>query len=161
MANVVAKERGYFGKEIREPGERFTVPDEIWNDKKLRPKWAKLDASTAFGGKGDHDGDGSVGGSKPKEPTGDAHDFNKMKLDELRAFADENGIDLGEATKKADIIAILKGENVGGTTDAPTGEAFADNGAPVTVKNEANDATGQTEPDWVQPSGGAAQMVED
>lgn len=40
MADVVAKERGYFGGAIREAGERFSVPDEIWGDEARRPRWA-------------------------------------------------------------------------------------------------------------------------
>lgn len=157
MAKVIATERGYFGKELRDVGARFDVPDEIWNDKKRRPKWAKRDPAHAFGGKGDHDGDGSVGGSKP----GEGIDFSKMKVDELREFAASNGVDLGEATKKADIIAILNGGNVGNTTDAPKSEPFADNGAPIHVKNEVNEATGATEPDWIKPSGNAPVMADE
>lgn len=40
-----------------------------------------------------------------KEP---ANDFDKMKIDDLKAYAAENGIDLGEAKTKAEIIAFLK-----------------------------------------------------
>ena len=36
------------------------------------------------------------------------------------------------------------------TVEAPTAEPFADAPEPVRVANEANDATGQTQPDWVQ-----------
>lgn len=39
---------------------------------------------------------------------GDVVDFEHMKVDELKAYADEHGVDLGEATKKADIIAVLE-----------------------------------------------------
>lgn len=35
-------------------------------------------------------------------------DFMSMKIDELRAYAEGKGIDLGSATKKDDIIAVLK-----------------------------------------------------
>jgi len=31
-----------------------------------------------------------------------------MKLDELKAYADEHGIDLGDASKKADVLAAVK-----------------------------------------------------
>lgn len=67
MAKVIATARGFFGGRVREVGESFVVPDDLWHDKQRRPKWAKLDPSHAFGGRGDHDGDGSVGGSKPAE----------------------------------------------------------------------------------------------
>lgn len=66
MVNVVATEKGYFGGELRDAGTRFNVPDEIWNDKKRRPKWATA-SKDPFGGKGDHDGDGEPGGSLPGE----------------------------------------------------------------------------------------------
>lgn len=36
-------------------------------------------------------------------------DFSSMKVDELKAYAEGKGIDLGDATKKDDIIAKLKG----------------------------------------------------
>lgn len=34
--------------------------------------------------------------------------FSKMTVEELKAYAAENGIDLGEATKKKDIIAKIQ-----------------------------------------------------
>lgn len=37
MANVVAIERGYFGGAIREPGDRFPIPDG-----RPVPSWARL-----------------------------------------------------------------------------------------------------------------------
>lgn len=40
--------------------------------------------------------------------TGDGTDFADMKVVDLKAYADEHGVDLGEATKKADIIAVLE-----------------------------------------------------
>lgn len=60
MADVIANERGYFGGQVREAGDRFPVPDEIMQDEKKRPKWVRL---AAFGGKGDHDGNGATGGA--------------------------------------------------------------------------------------------------
>lgn len=33
---------------------------------------------------------------------------DKMNLDELKAYAAENNIDLGEATKKADILKVIQ-----------------------------------------------------
>lgn len=33
--------------------------------------------------------------------------LNKMRIDELKAYADERSIDLGDATKKADILAVI------------------------------------------------------
>lgn len=34
--------------------------------------------------------------------------FDAMKADELKAYAGEHGIDLGEATKKADIVQTIR-----------------------------------------------------
>jgi hypothetical protein len=42
MANVIATQRGYFGRVLREPGDAFVVPDEIMADDKLRPSWVRL-----------------------------------------------------------------------------------------------------------------------
>lgn len=38
----------------------------------------------------------------------DSADLDAMTVDELKAFAAENGIDLGDATKKADIRAAIE-----------------------------------------------------
>jgi len=68
MTLVRAISTGYFGGRVREFGDTFDVPDDLWADKKRRPRWAE---AVEFGGKGDHDGDGKVGGSKPaEEPKG-------------------------------------------------------------------------------------------
>lgn len=46
---------------------------------------------------------------KKSNEDGDEKDpFDAMKVEELKELAAEKGIDLGEATKKADIIAIIK-----------------------------------------------------
>lgn len=48
MAKVIAVERGYYGGMVRDPLELgpgslpFEIPDEIWNDEKLRPSWVRL-----------------------------------------------------------------------------------------------------------------------
>lgn len=38
--------------------------------------------------------------------------FAKMTVDELKGYADEHGIDLGEATKKKDILAKIQEASV-------------------------------------------------
>lgn len=38
----------------------------------------------------------------------DAKPIEDMKVDELKAYAAKNNIDLGEATKKADILKIIQ-----------------------------------------------------
>lgn len=49
---------------------------------------------------------------EPKDPTDEESKekdpFDSMKVEELKEYAAENGIDLGDATKKADIIAVIK-----------------------------------------------------
>lgn len=48
----------------------------------------------------------------PEDFEGDDHDeapsLSKMTVDELKAFAEANSIDLGDATKKADIISAIE-----------------------------------------------------
>ena len=63
MVKVRATTKGYVGLVLREAGEVFDWPecDKVGS-------WVK---PVAFGGKGDHDGDGLTGGSKPAdEPEG-------------------------------------------------------------------------------------------
>lgn len=38
--------------------------------------------------------------------------FDKMTVDELKAYADEHSIDLGEASKKKDILAKIQADDV-------------------------------------------------
>ncbi|WP_425756242.1 hypothetical protein ACPW7J_02205 [Ihubacter sp. rT4E-8] len=38
----------------------------------------------------------------------EAEEFNKMKISELKSYAEENGIDLGEAKTKVEIIKAIK-----------------------------------------------------
>ena len=123
MTLVRAINTGYFGGVVREPGAQFEVPDDLWADKKRRPRWAE---AVKFGGKGDHDGDGNVGGSKP---------------------ADDDGKPAEEPKGRT------KGKGKGETVEAPTAEPFADAPAPGEAKGKGNgvkEALG-TEPDWVAP----------
>lgn len=125
MTLVRAINTGYFGGVVREPGAQFDVPDDLWADKKRRPRWAE---AVKFGGKGDHDGDGNVGGSKPADDDGEAAEESKGR------------------TKG-------KGKGKGETVEAPTAEPFADAPAPGEAKPKGNgveEALG-TEPDWVAP----------
>ena len=50
----------------------------------------------------------SEGQNGDEEPTNDI-DFEEMTVSELKAYAVAHHIDLGEATKKADIIAVIRG----------------------------------------------------
>lgn len=137
MVDVIANERGYYGGELRDAGERFSVPDEIMKDKKRRPSWVRL---AAFGGKGDHDGDGLTGGAVPDQ---EAKELDGMTVAEMREYADENGIDLGGATKKADVLEALKAGKL-------KAEPFADAPEPVSLA-EAQKQQGGVEPDWIAP----------
>ncbi len=56
MVKVRAIAKGYIGGIIREVGDVFE-----WPEGNKVGKWVK---PVAFGGKGDHDGDGKVGGAK-------------------------------------------------------------------------------------------------
>lgn len=47
-------------------------------------------------------------------------DFASMKVAELRAYAEEKGVDLGGATKKEDIIRALTVKPAAKPTDAAT-----------------------------------------
>ena len=59
MAKVVATQRGFYGRQLREAGDIFDVPDGA------KASWWKPVDAPLFGGKGDHDGDGQPGGSLP------------------------------------------------------------------------------------------------
>ena len=66
-----------------------------------------------FGGKGDHDGDGAVGGAAPAQATG----YAGMKVGELKSLAVTRNIDLGAASKKPDIIAVLEAADAAAGSD--------------------------------------------
>jgi hypothetical protein len=183
MVKVVATSKGYFGGEIREIGASFVVPDDIWRDDKRRPSWAKLDARSAFGGKGDHDGDGSVGGSKPGAPGsvkadamgstvltppgsaggnagGDEPlivpaDWGSLPAPERKALASK--ISGGEVKKAPDADKIIA-EYVEATKPTP----FSDAPPPETVTKPAGngitEALGGPAPDWIahDPAGDPA-----
>ncbi|MEQ9347742.1 MAG: hypothetical protein RIG26_14980 [Thalassospira sp.] len=42
MVKVIATEKGYFGKKVREPGDEFSVSDEMYSSRWMKPvdpKW--------------------------------------------------------------------------------------------------------------------------
>jgi hypothetical protein len=122
MAKVVAISKGYFGGVVRYIGDQFVIPDEIWNDPKRRPGWVRMPAGAVFGGKGDHDGDGFVGGSKPND---------EPKADKTEA-ADDAPKKRGRGKRKVDT------------------EPFGDAPEPMTLA-EAQKEIGGVRPDWVLP----------
>ncbi|WP_421930042.1 Rho termination factor N-terminal domain-containing protein [Nitratireductor rhodophyticola] len=153
MVNVVATTRGYFGGEVRDIGERFSIPKSIMDDKKRRPSWV-VEAGGAA--------------AEPQEPESNGGDgLAGMKVPELRDYAEQHGIDLGDAKRKAEIIeAIEKAQAGGDGGDDDQIEPFGDapkpqTAEPVRATNEVNDALGATQPDWVAPAGAAPTQVED
>lgn len=54
-------------------------------------------------------GNGAAGGAAPTQATG----LDAMKVPELKKLAEDKGIDLGDATKKAEIIAKLEAADAG------------------------------------------------
>jgi len=152
MAKVMATEKGFFGGIVREIGAVFVVPDEVWNDAKRRPKWC---VPAAFGGKGDHDGDGKPGGSKPvKAPAGDDDkksgkavtvpaDWQNLSAKDRKALAEAITGEKPANVKDADtvIAAYIEGQR----------EPFDDAPEPQTVAL-AQKAVGGAQPDWVAPT---------
>ena len=65
----------------------------------------------------DHDGDGAKGGSAPSTEEG----YKGMTVGALKALAAERAVDLGDAAKKADIIAKLEEADAAAEDDAPEG----------------------------------------
>lgn len=59
-----------------------------------------------FAGKGDHDDDGKTGGAAPAVPEPDG--LEALTVPKLKELAAARNIDLGDATKKADIIEAIE-----------------------------------------------------
>ena len=53
-------------------------------------------------------GMGYIVEGEPETPAASPDPLAEMKADELKAYAAEKGIDLKDATKKADILAIIR-----------------------------------------------------
>ena len=138
MAEVIATEKGYFGGLIREEGARFHLPDALWRDKKLRPSWVRLDPAHAFGGKGDHDGDGNVGGSVAAAVEPDAAGI-------------EIPADWREAhhKKRKSIAKQITGNEPANTEDADRVIAAYLRKDELPHDNGVQEALGGVEPDWV------------
>lgn len=140
---------------IRDPGTpsaAFDVPDELWSDEKRRPSWA---VAAPFGGKGDHDGDGRLGGSLPgglrRSPTQDdgvvvSADWRNGSAADRRALASRiSGHDVKRAPEADSIIEAY--------VEANKPEPFGDAPEPQTIV-EAQKEAGGIQPDWAAPSGG-------
>lgn len=165
MADVVATRKGYFGGIVRDVGEPFSIPDEIWRDEKRRPSWVTLDVSRAFGGKGDHDGDGRVGGSKPKGDDAVATipaDWQDGSAAERKALAKAISGNSVPNAKEADAIISAEVEKRAQVDSGDEREPFADAPEPQTIEgNGVEKALGGPEPDWLPPSEMTPKAVED
>lgn len=73
------------------------------------------------------------GSPAPAEP--DSAPSKSWKVDELKAYADEHSIDLGDATKKADILSVIE---AGGSSEEDA-DADADDGEADAVPADADD----------------------
>lgn len=138
MANVVAIEKGFFGGSVRAVGERFVVPDDLWNDKKRRPRWCKLAGKA----------DGPAGKADAKVTTVVVPpDWADLPAKDRKALAKAiSGEDAPNAHSADAIIELY----VATVTDKP--EVFGDAPEPQTVA-DAQKAIGGVQPDWVAPSG--------
>lgn len=52
--------------------------------------------------------DGAIVTVPPKTVKNSEKSFDDMKVDELKAYAESNNIDISKASKKADILAAIK-----------------------------------------------------
>lgn len=134
MVKVIAQARGYFGGVIRDAGEPFNVPDDIWEDEKRRPKWAK-------------EASGSVEATEVAETATDDDD------------ADDAADKPKKGKGKGAVPKVGKGKSKPETVQAPEVQPFGEAPAPVRAKSEINDALGTTQPDWIAP--GAPVAVTD
>jgi len=171
MVKVIATSKGYFGGIVRDPGEGFNVPKEVWDVPKRRPSWVKLDPADAFGGKGDHDGNGSVGGSVPHatvHASASAGAGEGGKPDDAKSFTiPADWSSLHHAKRKA-FAKLISGEAVADLAvadsiiaayvEANKPAPFGDAPEPQTVA-QAQKAIGGTVPDWVDPN--APKAVDD
>lgn len=101
MVQVKATATGYYGSQVRVPdteSAEFVLKDR----KDFSPKWMEPIGWKPGKDALDHDGDGKPGGAK-NTGTGLA----AMTVDQLKEYAAENGVDLGDAKKKDDIIAAI------------------------------------------------------
>lgn len=159
MAKVIATSKGYFGGVVRDVGEAFGVPDELWNDAKRRPSWAILAkgeaASAALATVAA--GDGTGGDGKTSAHAGDGKpvevpaDWSSLHHSKRKALAKQI---TGEAVHDLAVADSIIAAHVEATKPAP----FSDAPAPQTVAQAQKEAGGM-QPDWEAP--GEAKPVTD
>jgi hypothetical protein len=81
----------------------FETLDELYLPEEFMKPASRV-KSNLFGGKGDHDGDGAVGGAAPAAEEG----LHALTVKQLRELAEKSNIDLGDATRKDDIVAAIE-----------------------------------------------------
>jgi len=162
MVKVTATTKGYFGHVVREMGESFAIPDEIWDDVKRRPSWVVLDKAAAAsavatveaGDKGEGVGgnlSATAGQNKPAAIVEVPADWSSLHHSKRKALAKQI---TGEAVHDLAAADAIIAAHVEATKPAP----FADAPAPQTVA-QAQAATGGMQPDWEAP-GGATQVAD-
>ncbi|MGY4333200.1 hypothetical protein ACVWWG_007617 [Bradyrhizobium sp. LB7.2] len=158
MAKVIATSKGYFGGVVREPGEAFGVPDELWNDEKRRPSWAILAGAAAPAVVATvAAGEGTGGEGKPSAHAGDGKavevpaDWPGLHHSKRKALAKQI---TGEAVHDLAVADSIIAAHVEATKPAP----FSDAPAPQTVAQAQKEAGGM-QPDWEAP--GEAKPVAD
>lgn len=85
--------------------EMASVPVGHFKEREIKAKCAVLDS---IGAVADEDAENAEPEAQTEPEAEVESPFPKMTVPELKAWAKENGIDLGDATKKADIIAVLE-----------------------------------------------------
>lgn len=80
--------------------DELGLPDDLFKAERRRAPAPIVDPL-------DHDQDGNKGGSVSKAARAEKG-VDGMTLPQLKAYAEEHGIDLGSATKKADVLAAVK-----------------------------------------------------
>lgn len=159
MTLVVANAKGYFGGVIREMGDVFEVPDELWRDKERRPSWADVAR------KADKDADAANKTPSLPMPAGVG---SAAKAEGVLIPADWQG--MSAADRKA-LASQISGEKVPNATEADkiisayvadgTPEPFADAPAPETVQQGLKASGDGPAPDWVAPGSSDPQPVND
>lgn len=82
-------------KKLREVGETFDVTEARFKEISAAGKYVKLLPDDAQG-------------EKP---------LDKMKVDELKAYAEAKGIELNDANTKAEILAVIKAAEADGSAE--------------------------------------------
>lgn len=139
MVDVVANQRGYLNGILRDEGERFSLPDDLWSDKERRPSWVTPVKGATV----------KVDPAPPVVAETGGVALADMSAADLRQYAKDHGIDLNGARSKADMIEAIEAVSVTEPEVAPFAEAPVPQH--ITASNEVKDATTGPAPDWIAP----------